>query len=130
MAVKATPKKRKISVGLTKKKDTEKTNGKTSTNGKIAKAPAPLVLIDYPREGENVLPGHYAVRIAGNQSAPVEVSVNGGEWVGCRASGGYYWFDWWPSQEGKNGLVARARKTGGGYVKTKKRICVLDPNKS
>lgn len=74
------------------------------------------IQIDYPREEELVIPGHYAIRITAAPQAQVEISLNGGEWLGCRNAVGYYWFDWKPSVSGEYTLEAR-QKVGKGRTK-------------
>ena len=93
---------------------------------KAAKAPkAPAVGLDYPREGETVSPGSYAIRIAAACDHKVEVSIDGGPWAECRQSVGYFWYDWEPSEAGEHRIVARA-KNGGPRVKTsQERLCVV-----
>lgn len=92
-------------------------------NGK--KAVAPPLLIDFPREGERVRPGHYAVRIAADGAQRVEVSINGGEWRACRSSVGYFWYDWRPEAPGRQELVARARFSKGRARKSDVRSCPI-----
>lgn len=87
------------------------------------KAAAPPLLIDFPREGEQVRPGHYAVRIAAGGARRVEVAINGGEWQACRSSVGYFWYDWRPEEPGRQELVARARSGKGRARKAEVRSC-------
>lgn len=127
MAVKSSPKKRKSVRNGTRKKATEQTPESVDTTPKPEIKP---VLIDYPQEGESILPGHYAVRVAADQNAQVEVSVNDTDWIACRTADGFYWFDWWPSQPGKNNIKARQRTPDGNWVVSKKRSCKLKPSES
>lgn len=90
-------------------------------NGK--KAAAPPLLIDFPREGEQVRPGHYTVRIAADGAKRVELSISGGEWQACRSSVGYFWYDWRPQAPGRQELVARARSGRGRARKSDVRSC-------
>ncbi len=81
------------------------------------------IAIDYPREEELVIPGHYAVRISAHPQAQVEISINEGDWLGCRHAVGYYWFDWEPSKAGEVTLVARQKIGKGRAKKSDTRFC-------
>ena len=83
------------------------------------------VVIDYPREGERMAKGHYAVRISANGHDQVEISINDGEWTSCRPSVGYFWFDWWPNTEGLHELIVRARSGQGRWKKSPSRNCIV-----
>ncbi len=89
--------------------------------------PAPLsdsdIHIDFPREEELIIPGHYAIRISGVPEAQVEISINDGEWVGCRTAVGYYWFDWEPAVAGEVTLVVRQKVGKGRAKKSEQRFC-------
>ena len=90
------------------------------------KAPkAPAVLLDYPRAGETVLPGHYAVRVAAKPEVTVEVSVDGAPWQPCREAVGFYWFDWTPATPGEHTLVARAKNGGPRYSVSEERTVLV-----
>ena len=78
----------------------------------------PTVYIDHPGEGEKVLTGHYAVRIGVDRSNCAELSINGGDWVPCRKSVGYFWYDWWPNKSGSYRLVVRAKLQDGSTIKS------------
>ncbi len=81
------------------------------------------ISIDYPKEEELVLLGHYAVRLAGTLDAQVELSINDGEWNGCRNALGFYWFDWTPSDSGETVLKARLRVGNGRWKMSTARFC-------
>ncbi|MCX5794517.1 MAG: hypothetical protein NTY77_03360 [Elusimicrobia bacterium] len=78
--------------------------------------------IDYPRSGEKVQRGHYAVRI----SAPAgecHVAIDGGGWHSCRRDAGYFWYDWRPAP-GAHHIVVRNRVDNGwGHTET---TCEVD----
>lgn len=78
--------------------------------------------IDFPRLGERVRRGHYAVRI----SAPAgecHVSIDGGGWRGCRRDSGFFWYDW-SAERGAHRIMARNRSENGwGHTET---TCVVD----
>ena len=78
---------------------------------------------DYPKQEELVLTGHYAVRIIGTLEAQVELSINNGEWNGCRTALGFYWFDWSPSELGETVLKARVRVGNGRWKISDERFC-------
>src|SRR5438105_1523899 len=67
------------------------------------------VTIDYPKEEELINPGHYAVRISTVPEAQVELSLNGGDWKGCRSGSGYFWYDWQATTPGEYTLTARQK---------------------
>jgi|SRR5581483_6806731 len=90
---------------------------------KPAAAPSLEIIIDYPKEEELVLSGDYAVRLSGTSEAQVELSVNGGEWLGCRRSVGFYWFDWTPTETGEAVLKARLRVGDGRWKMSAERFC-------
>ncbi|MBI3297354.1 MAG: hypothetical protein HYZ75_04260 [Elusimicrobia bacterium] len=92
---------------------------------KAAKAPA--VLLDYPQEGEAVLPGSYTIRVAAGCEHKVELSIDGGPWTECRQSVGYYWYDWNPSAPGEHRLVARAKNGGPRFMTSEERVCLVLP---
>ncbi|TPW21254.1 MAG: hypothetical protein FD126_871 [Elusimicrobia bacterium] len=93
---------------------------------RAAKTPKALaVLLEYPRAGEQVLPGHYAVRIAAKPEVTVEISVDGAPFQPCREAVGYYWFDWTPSALGTHTLVARAKNGGPRTATTEERTVLV-----
>ena len=63
-------------------------------NGAKEMTEMPAITIDYPRENEKVMVGHYAVRVSAPSGAQVELIVNNGEERPCRESIGFYWYDW------------------------------------
>jgi hypothetical protein len=95
-----------------------------------AEIPAADIHIDYPREEELIIPGHYAVRLSGLPDAQVEISINEGEWQGCRTAVGYYWFDWEPATPGEVTLVARIKAGKGRQKKSESRFCRIVGKKS
>ena len=79
--------------------------------------------IDFPKEGDKILAGHYAVRISAKSGADVEISAGGDEWWPCRESVGFYWFDWWPSKPGRANLSVRVKVGKGRWKKVTERSC-------
>jgi hypothetical protein len=55
---------------------------------------AAAVTVDFPRGGERVVSRDYALRISTEAPGVVEVSIDGGPWLGCRESAGFWWYDW------------------------------------
>ncbi|MDR1941031.1 MAG: hypothetical protein LBQ47_01740 [Endomicrobium sp.] len=89
------------------KKESVKENVKEIANENNTVKPAPkesvktnaklnsYLVIDYPVENDVVRSsGYYAIRIGASHDGYVELSFNGGEWIPCRYSDGYWWFDW------------------------------------
>jgi hypothetical protein len=85
------------------------------------------VSIDFPLEGEEILSGHYAVRISAEPGVSVEINVGGSEWYECRESLGFYWFDWYPSKPGQNRLSARLKSQDGKGRDVAERTCQVAP---
>ena len=102
---------------------------KQQTNGTKKKAASPTaVLIDFPKEGETVFPGHYAIRIAAQPNAHVECCINEGDWTACRTADGFYWFDWFPNQAGESKITVRFKDEKGRWKTSTKRTCVISTN--
>ncbi|MBV9079911.1 MAG: hypothetical protein JO102_02190, partial [Elusimicrobia bacterium] len=98
---------------------------------KTAAAPAAKAAskpsIDFPVEGELVLPGHYAVRVSAPEGSGPEISTDGKQWNACRPAVGYFWFDWWPSAKGRVTLQLRL-KANGKWTKVAERGCSVVGN--
>jgi hypothetical protein len=90
-----------------------------------AKAAPKAAVIDYPQENEQILPGHYAIRIAAAEEGLVEISIDGATWHVCRPASGYYWFDWEPTKVGSYKLAVRMRTADGKTVKSDNRSCTV-----
>ena len=88
----------------------KKTPSPKTAAPKKQKAPSPRLDVDFPREGEEVLSGHYAVRVSAEGAEDVEVSVNDGPWQPCRAAAGFFWYDWAPSEPGTHVILVRWRR--------------------
>lgn len=97
-------------------------NANTSQNMETKKLKDQLI-IDYPKEGEILNPKHYAVRISASDGE-VELSIDGSDWISCRKSVGYYWFDWYYILPGKHKCLARKKLAEGSYNKTKTVNCL------
>lgn len=79
--------------------------------------------IDYPKTGETVLRGHYAIRVAGGNGES-QVSIDGGEWQPTRSDAGFEWFDWFPETPGSHRIAFRTRMAGK-WVKAE-RVCEVE----
>lgn len=92
------------------------------------KAPAAKlsVVIDYPREGDLVRPGHYAIRVDAVGADQLQLRLDGTDWIDCREAVGFFWYDWAPQKPGAVVLSARARKGKGRWVASAERRCVVE----
>ena len=73
--------------------------------------------IDYPKAGEKVARGHYAIRVSGSESQ-CQVSIDGSsDWQNCRWDGGYWWYDWTPTETGTHRISVRTH-VGAKWVTT------------
>jgi hypothetical protein len=82
------------------------------------------VVIDYPNEEEIISGIHYALRIGASRNGYVEISFNDGEWLPCRFSGGYWWFDWLDIIPGHYSVSARLISHSGDVIaESSKRKC-------
>ena len=80
-------------------------------------SPESYVLIDHPADGEIISGLHYAIRVGASDNGSVELSFNNGEWQPCRASAGYWWFDWGYFTPGAHKIIARLRSNDGATLK-------------
>jgi hypothetical protein len=72
------------------------------------------MIIDYPREEEVITSADYTFRFcAPDETAKVEVSLDGGPWRECRRAHGYFWFDWSHYRRGEHLLGVRRWCAGG-----------------
>lgn len=82
----------------TKKRKTNKATRMQAVNPMPKKYSAEkisgYVMIDYPKNGENIKTGHYSFRIGSSPCERVEICLNKKDWLPCRYSVGYWWFDW------------------------------------
>jgi transaldolase/glucose-6-phosphate isomerase len=101
---------------------TVRTPAKTAAQNKLTSTNE-YVLIDYPKNLENITTRNYSVRIAASAAAGMDISINDAPWQGCRHSVGYWWFDWTNFTPGTHQLVARMHKTNGEYLISKRRRC-------
>jgi transaldolase/glucose-6-phosphate isomerase len=104
---------------------TAKKNGATKTAAKAKLAATnEYVLVDHPRNLENITSRHYAIRIsASDANAAVDLSIDDAPWQPCRHSVGYWWYDWADFTPGTHQLVARTHLGKGEYLISKRRRC-------
>ncbi|MDE2314522.1 MAG: hypothetical protein KGL04_10175 [Elusimicrobia bacterium] len=76
------------------------------------------VRVDYPQNAEIVLSPYYTYRISVTtpEAAKVALSINGGDWLACRESLGFWWFDWQGYKPGAHVATARADKKNGRFA--------------
>lgn len=97
----------------------------------LAKTPrkrAPIeraVFVDFPREGDSVPLGHYAIRVGAPADGTVEVTLDGKAWNVCRNAVGYYWYDWRPEKAGRAAIVARFKGPAGKGQRSLPRHCIV-----
>jgi len=90
-------------------------------NGKVKTVSVPV--IDYPREGDTISSGHYAIRLSANAPQGLEISMNDGPWQKCRHAVGHFWFDWVNPSKGRHTIVARTAALSGRPQKSLPRTC-------
>ena len=81
------------------------------------------VVVDHPKNLENITSWQYSVRIGASDCTGVDISINDQPWQPCRQTVGYWWFDWNDLQPGTHQLVARMHKRNGEYLISKRRRC-------
>ncbi len=119
----------KTGIQLKKHKQAEESDMIKSPAKKTAAKTKPdtaneYVVVDHPKNLENITSRHYAVRISvGDASAAVDISIDDGPWQACRHSVGYWWYDWSGFTPGMHQLLARTRMTNGGQLISKRRRC-------
>ncbi|HXT01866.1 MAG TPA: hypothetical protein VN915_14420 [Elusimicrobiota bacterium] len=103
-----------------------KTAPKRGAKAPAAKKAALVVSIDYPREGESVRSGHYAIRLTASGATSAQIRFDGGEWADCREAVGHFWLDWSPAV-GSPKIEARARSGKGRWAAAPAReVSVVD----
>ncbi|MDO8804200.1 MAG: glucose-6-phosphate isomerase [Elusimicrobiota bacterium] len=112
-------------IKLTAKKSTKTvTNGKANTAARTKLVNTnEYVVVDHPKNLENITARQYSVRIGASDCTGVDISINDQPWQPCRHAVGYWWFDWNNFQPGTHQLVARMHKRNGEYLISKRRRC-------
>jgi len=80
-------------------------------------------VIDYPLYNEIINQCHYVFRIGSSSNGHVELCLNDGEWLPCRHSVGYWWYDW-NATPGTYTAVARITTPEGVMTTKQKRFKV------
>lgn len=83
----------------------------------------PYIWIDHPSQSERLLGSTYVVRLGVGGADAVEISIDKGPWLPCRATSGYWWYDWAEIPAGKHTLVARMKTNDGRWFRTPPRAC-------
>lgn len=112
----------KLATKRTNRANTAKNNTTPATETKNVNA-TEYVVIDYPKNLENITSRQYTVRIGASDCTGLDISVNDQPWQPCRWACGYWWFDWNNYQPGTHQLVARLHKRNGEYLISKRRRC-------
>jgi hypothetical protein len=79
------------------------------------------VRVDYPMEGDVIASETYTFRISASPTERIEISIDNGEWLPCRPSVGYWWYDWLDFSAGPHSLRARIPPAGNRDLKSKPR---------
>ena len=73
----------------------------------------PCMSIELPRAHEVVTSVFYEIRIAAENAARVEVSIDGSVWLPCRCGHDYWWYEWSDYRPGDHQIRAQARGSDG-----------------
>ena len=79
------------------------------------------VQVDYPMEGEVIGHRAYTFRVSASPAERVEICIDDQEWLPCRPSVGYWWYDWRHFGTGPHSLRARILSGGKRDLKSKPR---------
>lgn len=82
---------------------------------------APYLWIDYPQQKEMLHASDYVIRLGVGGADLVELSIDQGSWLPCRATSGYWWYDWSAIAPGEHTLVARMKTWDGAWFRTPER---------
>ncbi len=97
----------------------KKSKGTSNTGGT-------RIAVDYPQENERVTSTSYTFRLSpAPELKNIEVSINGGAWQPCRASAGFWWYDWQGAAAGSYILLARGETSKGDKVMSARRQFVV-----
>jgi len=95
-------------------------------NPYLSPAP-PYIWIDFPQQNERLLGPLYNIRMVIGGAQAAEISIDGGPWLTCRLTSGYWWYDWAAIKPGKHTLTARMRTPDGRWYRTPVRHCEYRP---
>ncbi len=100
---------------------------KRAPRAKKASSAIPAPRIDYPQEAERISSSGYTLRIDAPQNGLVaEVSIDDGAWQACRASVGFWWFDWFGFGSGEHVVRVRLVSDEGPLSESPARRCVVE----
>jgi hypothetical protein len=91
---------------------------------KAAAKPKLEAIIDFPKAGEVVHPGHYSIRVTATGATQVQTRVGDGPWTDSREAVGHFWHDWAPVA-GEFVLGARARVGKGRWTAAERPVVVV-----
>lgn len=78
--------------------------------------------VDFPQRNETIVSGDYSLRVSAPQDCrKVEVSIDAGPWMECRAAVGHWWYDWSGYADGRHEVVARALTADERWVPSEPR---------
>jgi hypothetical protein len=81
----------------------------------------PYVWIDHPQQKEMLHAADYVIRLGIGGADVAELSIDQGPWLSCRATSGYWWYDWRAIAPGEHTLVARIKTYDGAWFRTPER---------
>lgn len=84
--------------------------------------------IEFPRDGERIEPGHYAIKVRAD-AALVEVAIDDRNWLPCRVEAGAWVYDWSGYLAGGHTIHARAHGADGIVALAPRRVTVSDAKK-
>lgn len=73
----------------------------------------PTLTLDLPAPGEAVTSPYYSLRLDAPEASFVAISIDGGRWVPCRFSAGYWWYEWTGYRPGRHVINAQTRASDG-----------------
>jgi hypothetical protein len=91
-------------------------HGKNDNRGDeiLAVQSRPAVSVECPGEGDAIARPSYTFKISATYGVDgVEVSIDQGEWLPCRESLGFWWYDWSGFDAGEHELTARSSLANG-----------------
>ncbi|MCK5533598.1 hypothetical protein KAI68_00675 [bacterium] len=85
------------------------------------------VIIDFPLDNEVICNNDYTVKVGASVGDIVEVCIDGGGWMSCRAAEGFWWYDWNDYIEGFHKVEARLRKNNRTLKNSISKNCKYEP---
>lgn len=76
-----------------------------------------MLAVDFPRQGERIASREYTLRVSAPEDIKrMDVSIDQGDWLPCRKSAGYWWYDWSGYDSGEHEILARIETSDGKFV--------------